>query len=349
MKKIGFGIIGCGGIALDAHIPSIKAIDEAKLVAISRRSENKIKEIAEQCDIDSYYTDNQKVIDHPGVDVVIIATPPNTHREWTIKAAKAGKHVLCEKPMAITTAECDEMISVCKKANVVLMIAENKRFNPGFRTAKKIIDDGLIGKIFMARYHNSYYEPHTRNSWWVIPEISGGGEMMNELTHQVNVFRWMIGEIAQVGCMANNPQGPPPEDNAAVTLRFKNDAVAVITISWMNKEYNLRFPAPIKHAWDERIDIFGSDGAIMIQTPFTYWKVPLELCLYTEKNLPEFNKGWNIIRCETTEHYIDQIRHFIKSIKGEVQCEVSGYDGKADLTAVLAAMESATTGKVVNI
>ncbi|MCL5986861.1 MAG: Gfo/Idh/MocA family oxidoreductase [Actinobacteria bacterium] len=348
MNKIGFGIIGCGGIALDAHIPSIDAIKEAELVAISRRSEDKAKEIADRCNVGCYYTDNQKVIDHPDVDAVIVTTPPNSHAEWTIKAARAGKHVLCEKPMAISIKECDEMISACKKANVVLMIAEMKRFNPGFRMAKKLIDDGVIGELFMARYHNSYHEPHTRKSWWVIPEISGGGEMMNELTHQVNVLRWMMGDVTQVSCMSNNPQGPPPEDNSAVTLRFKNDALAVVTISWMTKEYNLRFPAPMEHAWDERIDIFGKDGAIIIQTPFTYWRVPLELCVYTERDIQGFNRGWNLVRCPATAHYIEQVSHFIRCTRKEEKCEVSGEEGRADLAVVRAAMESAESGRVVS-
>lgn len=96
MLKVGFGIIGCGGIAFNAHIPSIEAIEEAEVVAVSRRSKDKAREAAQRCGLDSWYTDNQKVIDHPDVNAVIICTPPNAHAEWTIKAAAAGKHALCE-------------------------------------------------------------------------------------------------------------------------------------------------------------------------------------------------------------------------------------------------------------
>jgi len=347
--EIGFGIIGCGGIAFNAHIPSIEAIPDARVVAVSSRSEASARRAAERCGLDTWYTDNQKVIGHPGVDAVIIATPPNLHAEWTVKAAEGGKHVLCEKPMARTVQECDEMIAACRKAGVQLMIAEMKRFNPGFRMAKQLLDDGVIGDVFMVRYHNSYYEPHTRQAWWVVPEISGGGEMMNELTHQVNTLRWMIGPVIQVSCMSNHPQGPPPEDNAVVTLHFENDAIGVITISWMIKEYNFTFPAPLEHAWDERIEIFGTDGAIRIETPFTYWKVPLQLSVYTERDLPNFNRGWNVVRCPATEHYIEQIRHFMRCIRGEEACEVSGEEGRADLAVVLAAMESADTGRAVEV
>jgi predicted dehydrogenase len=239
------------------------------------------------------------------------------------------------------------MIAACRQAGVQLMIAEMKRFNPGFRTAKDLLDQGLIGPVFMARYHNSYFEPHTRSSWWVVPEISGGGEMMNELTHQVNVLRWLLGPIAEVGCMSNHPQGAMPEDNAAVTLRFQSGAITVVTISWMTKSYNITFPAPLDHAWDERIDLFGADGSLSIHTPFTYWRTPIELLLYTEQVRPGYNRGWNVIRCAATEHYLAQLRHFIACTRGKEACEVSGEDGRADLAVVLAAMEAAEAGRVV--
>jgi len=142
MQKIGFGIIGCGGIAFDAHLPSLKEIPEAKVVAVSNRSEEKAIKAAEYCEISAWYTDNQEVIDEEGVDVVVICIPPNGHAEWTIKAAEAGKHVLCEKPMAKTVEECDKMIETAYRNKVKLMIAEMKRFNPGFRKAKELIDKG---------------------------------------------------------------------------------------------------------------------------------------------------------------------------------------------------------------
>jgi predicted dehydrogenase len=347
VDKIGFGIIGSGGIATTAHIPSLKEIPEAQILAISNRSIDKARAVASQLDSVAAYSDNQQVIDHPGVDAVILCMPPKWHAEWAIKAAQAGKHVLCEKPMARTVQECDEMIAACRAAGVQLMIAEMKRFNPGFRKAKQLLDQGVIGSVFLARYHNSYFEPHTRISWWVVPDISGGGEMMNELTHQVNVLRWLLGPVTEVGCMSNHPQGPMPEDNAAVTLRFQNGALSVVTVSWMTKSYNVTFPAPLDHAWDERIDLFGIDGSISIQTPFTYWRTPIELLVYTEKDLPGFNKGWNVIRCAATEHYVEQLRHFIRCIRREETCEVAGEEGRADLAVVLAAMEAAESGHTV--
>jgi myo-inositol 2-dehydrogenase / D-chiro-inositol 1-dehydrogenase len=349
MAKIGFGIIGSGGIATTAHIPSLLEIPDAQLIAISGTSVEKARAAAAHVESAAAYGDNQQVIDHPAVEAVVLCMPPKWHAEWAVKAAQAGKHVLCEKPMACSLAECDAMIAACKAAGVQLMVAEMKRFNPGFRKAKELLDQGVIGEIFLARYHNSYFEPHTRQGWWTDTAISGGGEMMNELTHQVNVMRWLLGPVTEVGCMSNHPQGPMPEDNAVVSLRFQSDAVSVVTISWMTKSYNVAFPAPLEHAWDERIDLFGSQGSLRIQTPFTYWRTPIELLVYTDKSLPSFSRGWNVVRCAPTAHYVEQLRHFIRCIKGQDTCEVPGEEGRADLAVVLAAMDAAETGRTITL
>lgn len=347
MGNIGFGIIGGGGIATTAHIPSLLEVPDAQLVAVADRSIESARAAAARVDGAAAYSDNQQIIDHPAVEAVILCVPPKWHAEWAIKAARAGKHVLCEKPMACSLTECDAMIEACKRANVQLMVAEMKRFNPGFRKAKELLNDSVVGDIFLARYHNSYFEPHTREGWWTDPTVSGGGEMMNELTHQVNILRWLLGPVTEVGCMSNHPQGPMPEDNAVVSLRFQSNVVGVVTISWMIKSYNMAFPAPLDHAWDERIDIFGTEGSLQIQTPFTYWRTPIELRVYTEKGLPGFNKGWNVIRCAPTAHYIDQLSHFIRCTKRLDTCEVSGEEGRADLEVVLAAMRAAETGRTM--
>lgn len=349
MGKIGFGIIGSGGIATTAHIPSLVEISDAQVLAIASRSIEKARVAAARIEGATVYADNQQVIDHPGVEAVILAMPPKWHAEWAVKAAQAGKHVFCEKPMARSLAECDAMIAACKEAGVQLMVAEMKRFNPGFRKAKELLDQRVIGDIFLARYHNSYFEPHTREGWWTDVPISGGGEMMNELTHQVNVLRWLLGPVTEVGCMSNHPQGPTPEDNAAVSLRFESNAISVVTISWMTKSYNLAFPAPLEHAWDERIELFGTDGSLRIETPFTYWRTPIELLVYTEKDLSAFSKGWNVVRCAPTADYVEQLRHFLRCIKGLDICEVPGEEGRADLAVVLAAMQAAETGRTVGL
>lgn len=348
-KRLGFGIIGCGGIAHDAHLPSLREIPEAETVAVSSRSEASARGAAERFGVTNWYTANDELITRDDIDVVIICTPPKFHKDLTVTAAQAGKHVLCEKPMARTLAECDEMIEATDEAGVKLMIAEMKRFNPGFRKAKEILAAGVVGDPFLVRYHNSYHEPHVREGWWVEPDISGGGELMNELTHQANTLRWMISEVAQVSCLTNNPWGPPPEDNAVVSLKFATDAIGVVTISWMTKEYNMAFPAPLDHAWDEQIEVFGTEGKILIQTPFPYWRIPLKLSVYTEKDIPDYIKGWNFPRVAATNQYVDQIRHFISCIWEDKVPEVSGQDGRADLEIVIAAQHSASSGKTVDL
>jgi myo-inositol 2-dehydrogenase/D-chiro-inositol 1-dehydrogenase len=349
MNEVGIGIIGCGTIALNAHIPAIDDIPEARVVAVSSRSPASALRAAERCGLEDWYTDSQKVLDDPAVEAVVLCSPPDTHMDLTIRAAAAGKHVLCEKPMARTLEECDGMIGACREANVQLMVAEMKRFNSGFRTAKRLLDDQIIGDIFMARYHTSYYAPFCRQGWWVVPEVSGGGQMMNELPHDVTVVRWLVGPVTQVGCMSNHPLGPPPEDNAVVMLRFENQAIGTLTTSWMAKHYNLNNPAPLDLAFDERLEIMGTEGALQIDSPFSYRNLPIQLRVYTEREAPNFHRGWNFVRCPVGDQYLNQMRNFIRCVRGREACEYPGEEGRAEMAVILAAMQSAETGQVVTL
>lgn len=348
-KQIGFGVIGCGGIARNAHLPAIKQIDEAQIIAVSNPRIAKAESAAADFGAKAVYSDHMDVINHPEVDAVIICSPPKFHMEQTIAAAKAGKHILCEKPMARDIAEAKEMIKLAQQHNVKLVIAEPKRYNPSFRKIKALLDDDVIGESFMVRYHNSYCELHTRSSWWVVPDISGGGEMMNELTHQANTLRWYFGEVTEVSCISNHPLGPPPEDNACVNLRFANGVIATVTVSWMTRHYNLTFPAPLDHAWDERIEIFGKEGSIIIETPIGYWDVPAQLRVYTEKELPGFNQGWNYIKVASADVYVEQLKHFIDCVVKDEPSEVPGEEGLADLAVVRAAYQSEEKRSVVGL
>lgn len=349
MKQLGLGIIGTGGIAQNGHMPALKQVGEARLVAVSNPRIAKAQAAGAKFGAQFVYADHADVINHPEVEAVIICSPPKFHMEQTVAAAKAGKHVLCEKPMARDLDEAREMIKQAHQHQVKLMIAEPKRYNPAFREMKAIIDRGAIGKPFMARYHNSYYEPATRSSWWVIPDISGGGEMMNELTHQANTLRWFLGEVADVSCISNHPLGPPPEDNACINLRFVNGVIATVTVSWMTRHYNLTFPAPLDHAWDERIEVFGEDGSVILETPFGYWDVPSQLRVYTEKELPGLNSGWSYVKVASVNNFVAQLQHFIDCVLHDQTSEVTGEDGLADLAVVRAAYDSEKTATTVRL
>ncbi|OFX15773.1 MAG: hypothetical protein A2Z18_10510 [Armatimonadetes bacterium RBG_16_58_9] len=349
MKQLGLGVVGAGGIARNGHMAGARYAAEVRPVACSDVDITKADALAADFCMEKAYTDYAEVISHPGVNAVLVCTPPKFHKEIAVSAARAGKHVLCEKPMALNVAEAQEMIDAARENNVLLVVGEPKRYNPGFRKMKSIIDEGVIGEPFMARYHNSYCELHTRSSWWVVPEISGGGERMNELTHQANTLRWFFGEVIEVTCMSNHPLGPPPEDNACVSARFENGVIATITVSWMTRHYNLTFPAPLDHAWDERIEVFGKEGSVIIETPIGYWDVPAQLRVYTEKEVPGYINGWSYVKVGSANNFTDQMRHFADCVLNGTPSEVPGEEGLADLAMVRAAYESEETGKTVKL
>jgi predicted dehydrogenase len=349
MKQVQIGLIGCGTIAFQAHFPAVDSIPEARVVAVSSRSEASAKRGADRCGLSSWFTDSQKLIDHPDVEAVVICVPPADHLDLTLRAATAGKHVLCEKPMARSVEECDQMIEACHKANVTLMIAEMKRFDSGYHKVKKLIDEGVIGDVFMAQYHTSYHAPFCRESWFSVPDISGGGQMMNQLPHSVSGLRLFVGEVVKVTAMTSNPLGPPPEDNAAVVLGFENGAIGTVTTSWMARHYNLSVLGPKDFPYDEWIDVYGREGTIHIDTPFPYWKMPIKLSVYTERELPNFHRGWNIVRCPIGNVYVNQMRNFVRSVLGEETCEYPGEEGRADIAVIKAAEESAETERTVTL
>jgi predicted dehydrogenase len=347
MEPIRLAILGGGNIAFNAHVPAIESVPEVRVVAAAATPEAHARRVAGRFDLPRYSTDPQEVFDDPEVEAVLITTPPVTHADFTRRAAAAGKHVLCEKPMGRSLAECDAMIEACRRAGTVLQIGEMKRFNAGFRAAKDLLDRGVIGEIFMARFHTSYYAPFTRQLWYATPEISGGGQMMNQMPHEVSVLRWFMGRVVAVTAMSNHPLGPQPEDNAAVTLRFEGEALAVVTVSWMAKHYNLALPCPPEFPFDERLEVLGVDGALTIDSPYSYWNVPIRLGVYTDRDVPGVNRGWNFIPCPPGDQYTAQMRGFARAVRGLEPCGYPGPEGRADIAVIRAAMEAAETGRTV--
>ncbi len=349
MDPVRLAIIGGGNIAFNAHVPAIEAVPEVRVVAAAATPVEHAQRVADHFGLSRYATDPQAVFDDPEVEAVLITTPPVTHADFTRRAAAAGKHVLCEKPMARSLAECDAMIDACHDAGVILQIGEMKRFNAGYRIAGDVLERGVIGEIFMARYHTSYYAPFTRQLWYATPEISGGGQMMNQMPHEVSVLRWFLGKVVAVSAMSNHPLGPEPEDNAAVTLRFEGDAVAVVTVSWMAKQYNLSLPCPPEFPFDERFEVLGTEGALTIDSPYSYWNVPIRLSVYTDRDLSGFTRGWNIIPCPAGDQYIAQMRSFARAVRDLEPCGYPGAEGRADIAVIRAAMAAADTGQTVTL
>src|SRR5580693_5858289 len=232
MAPHGFGIIGCGMIA-EYHTRAIHEIPEARVVAAFSRSETngaKIANLAGGCRV---YDDLDQMLAHPGLDVVCVCTPSGAHLEPSVKAAKAGKHVVVEKPLEITLPRCDAIISACDQAGVRLCTIFPSRFADANRTLKRAIDSGRFGRLTLGDTYvkwwrtQQYYDSGGWRGTW---QLDGGGALMNQAIHNVDLLTWLMGDVVSVTALTATlaHERIEVEDTAVASLRFQNGALGVI-------------------------------------------------------------------------------------------------------------------------
>ena len=226
MRTIRWGIIGCGDVTEVKSGPAFQKARDSALVAVMRRTASLARDYAERHGVPRWYDNADALIADPDVDAVYVATPPSSHREYTLRAAAAGKPVYVEKPMALDLAECDAMIAACRAADVPLFVAYYRRALPRFIKVKELIRSGAIGEV---RFVNvAYHEPPGRNvldpgtlPWRVRPEISGGGLFVDLASHMLDFLDDALGPIADVeGLAGNQAHLYPAEDIVSAAFRF---------------------------------------------------------------------------------------------------------------------------------
>ncbi|MEZ4870534.1 MAG: Gfo/Idh/MocA family oxidoreductase [Caldilineaceae bacterium] len=210
MKTIRWGIIGCGNVTEVKSGPGFQKAENSALVAVMRRDGALAADYARRHGVPKWYDNAQALIDDPEVDAVYIGTPPNAHREYTLAAAKAGKPVYVEKPMAMNHAECQEMIKACQHAGVPLWVAYYRRRLPRFLRVKELLEAGAIGapRTVSLTYYRHWRPPADGNlPWRVIPEIAGGGLFVDLASHMLDYLDYFLGPIAQAQGYAGNQAG----------------------------------------------------------------------------------------------------------------------------------------------
>lgn len=229
-NEVRWGIIGAGDVCEVKSGPSLQQTPNSKLVAVMRRNAEKAKSFAERHNVSKWYDNADDLINDPEVNAIYIATPPNSHEEYTLKAAAAGKPVYVEKPMARTHKECLSMVDACKKANVPLFIAFYRRALPNILKVKEIIDNEIIGDI---RFVNiKIHKPlspdivgasEDPDNWRIFPEVAGGGYFYDLASHQLDAMDFLFGPIVEAHGFAANQAGIyPAEDITVGSFRFEN-------------------------------------------------------------------------------------------------------------------------------
>jgi UDP-N-acetylglucosamine 3-dehydrogenase len=371
MRKLGIGVIGAGHAAWIGHLPWYWENPRVEIRAISDVIEDNAVQAARRWGVEAWYKDYNELLVRDDIEAVSICTPTWTHRGIAVAAAQAGKHILCEKPMARTVEECDAMIEAARQARVKLAIGFAKRCNPGFERVKQIIDDGLIGKPYHLDIHwNLYFPPGSPESKsFSEDQRVGGGVLLDNGIHYVDTFRWWLGvEVDTVFAEISKViPGRAFEDEATAILRFKDGATALLDMGF-NRVVDVE-----ASGWDQRLPyawrftemgfVYGEKGTIYYDVPSFNSTEPVRVELYLQKGQGCELGGWHKLEIPTTMQpggarspgelttypFKREIDRFVECILNDKEPPAKGEDGRIAIQVIMAAYESARTGARVNV
>lgn len=237
MDTVRWGIVGCGDVCEVKSGPGLYKAENSALVAVMRRNGDLAAEYARRHGVARWYDDGDALINDPAVDAVYVATPPNSHMEYTCKAAKAGKPVYVEKPMARTFDECQEMLRVCKSAGVPLWVAYYRRRLPKFLKVQELLEKGVIGDVravsikFYQQARLSQTDAGNLN-WRVVPAVAGAGLFLDLGSHMLDILDYLLGPIRRVeGFAANQGAYYSAEDIVSGSFEFESGVLG--TGTWL--------------------------------------------------------------------------------------------------------------------
>jgi predicted dehydrogenase len=239
-RRIAWGLIGAGDIARKRVAPALRDAPSSTLLAVSRARSALAAEFAREFGIARPYSDWRELIADRDVDAVYIATPVRVHEEQAMAAAAAGKHVLCEKPMAMTAAECDRIIAACRANGVALGVAYYRHFYPVIARTKAILASGDVGDPVLAQldaFEPFNPSPESPRAWLLDPSESGGGPMMDFGCHRLEILINLFGPVRRVTSLVANAAFPREvEDTAVAALQFERETCATVTVSHAAQE-----------------------------------------------------------------------------------------------------------------
>jgi predicted dehydrogenase len=289
-------------------------------------------------------TDYREALDDPVVEAVDICLPHALHAPVAVAAAQAGKHILCEKPMAASLMEADQMMEAAAQGGVVLMIAENVRFNPLFHKIRELSQEGVIGQPALLQMTREAYlvKPFvTERRWFLDKQIAAGGMMMSGGIHDVETMRMLIGEIASVHALRARQRFKEMEgdDTSVALIQFCNGVIGTLVESFIMKSLTT---ASGSEVYTLRID--GDLGSLTVRDGQT-----IQLFSEREDFLPGGSLAQHEIYVPRTDTFVRAIAHFLESIQTGQEPLTSGRSQRRPLEIVLAAYQSMETGVPVKL
>ncbi len=340
MKKLNFAIIGAGNIA-GIHAAAIRGTPDAELVAVVTRNPERGRTfVAEHGG--TWYADYREALKRPVVDVVTLCTPHDLHAPMAIQAAAAGKHVLCEKPMARTIAECDEMMAACERAGVTLGIVFQGRFEPLSKKLKADLEAGRLGKLLWTSSNTVWYRSddyYRSGAWRGTWAHEGGGVLINQAIHAIDMLLWLSGMPNRVTAqMRTLNHQIEVEDAAMAILEYPNGALGLIQAT------TDAFPG-----YAERLEFYGTNGGVVYHK--SQGKLEWHLVEPRQDIVDEAEAISGAAGPMTTNAapHIAEFQDFAAAVREHRPPLVDGREGRRSVEVVEAVYRSARNGAAVEL
>lgn len=336
-KKFRVGVIGAGAIAQACHLPGYARNDHVELVAFADPEQERHKEMARLYESMKGYAHYRDMLAKEKLDVVSVCTPNKYHADATLAAFEAKCHVLCEKPIAATLKEADQMMAAAKKAKRKLMVGFTHRLFSGTKKCKALLDEKGIGKPFMIRVrfaHGGPFPGWAKSDWFYSRDLAAGGAMLDMGIHAIDLCLWLFGPVTAVTAKAATLiKKIEVDDNALLILEFKSGALGYIEVGWTSKP------------GFSGLEIYGTEGSLICD----YTK-GLYLIGGKASAGKDNTSEWKTVDRKPTEGgWSSEIGHWIDVLLGEQKLTMDGKAGRAAMEVALAAYKSSATGKRVAI
>jgi predicted dehydrogenase len=324
-------LVGVGRIGW-AHLRALSATPAAKVVGVYDQNLGLARERADTEGVRRVYSSWSEVLDDEDVQCVGVLLPHDLHEQYSIEALEAGKHVVCEKPLAPTLAECDRMLTAATRARRMLFPVHNRVYSLGVEKMGEVLRQDGIGEVFLAQT-TGFEAPPTVQTWLATPR-GGGGVLMSQAVHPMYVLRWLLGDVARVSCLFGDRKvvEMSAEDHAVVLLKFANGIAAEMTCTFGIAH------GPLDHS----ITLHGRDGylelnrkGLHIISPRRYGDIDLHEIPVTETDRTGgFARMWN---------------DYARGMLEDVPTRQTGEDGKRAIEIVQAAYRSNATGQTIDL
>jgi len=333
MNKVNIGVIGAGRIGR-IHVKNLKyLIPGVRVAAIADVVVEAAKNLAEELEIpitEHYY---QRLLEDKDIQAVVVCSSTDTHAEIIVEAARAGKHIFCEKPIDLNLERIDQALKAVVKSGVKFQVGFNRRFDPSFRKAKELVEAGRIGRPHLLRISSRDPQP---------PPIDyvkiSGGLFLDMMIHDFDMARYLMGEevtelVASGNCCIDAAIGCAGDvDTAVVVLKFQSGALGAIDNS-----------RQAVYGYDQRIEVFGSEGSVIVGN-----KTPTEVTVHKADSI-HGEKPLFFFLERYQEAYLAEMQHFIDCILQDKEPSVGGRDGRSAVELGLAAKESLAKGMFVRL